>query len=280
MRLMRTIVALSFGVLAIIAALASGVGVVLVRNVIEPEGFSRTVVGIVQSPEGQRYIAREVGSAVEAEAAGLPAPIAAAAGAVAGTWAASVMASPEATRVLAPTAIALQRGLLIDQQTGRAFIDLRSLAGASATPGEVEAVLTAIPGEVVIEVPWLQVDGRIQFALRQLDRHRAIPGILAGAAVLFALVSLAAARRRGLATMLLGAALIAAVLFVHLYGIRDPSLWFGPTGSGARGLEVAAVREVLRGWSGVGGALIVIGAAVMIVGAVIGVGGRTRGSRA
>lgn len=277
---MRVIVAFTFGVLAIVAALGAGIGVVLVRNVIEPEGFSRTVVGIVQSPEGQRYVAREVGSAVESEAAGLPAPIAAAAGAVAGTWAAAVVASPEAGRVLAPTAIALQRGLLVDDQTGRAVIDLRSLAAASAAPAEVEAVLSAISGEVVVEVPWLQVDGRIQFVLRQLDRHRAIPAILAGAAVILALIALAASRRRGLATMLLGATLIAAVLFVHLYGLRDPSLWFGPTGSGARELETAAVREVLRGWNGVGGALIVIGAAVVIVGAVLGLGGRTRAPRA
>jgi hypothetical protein len=275
---MRLLVALTFGVLAILSAIGAGIGVVLVRNVVEPEGFTRTVVAIVQSPEGQRFVAREVGGAVEAEAAGLPAPIATAAGAVAGTWAAAVLASPEAARVLAPTAIALQRGLLIDEQTGSAAIDLRSLAAAAPVPAEVEAVLVALPGEVVVDVPWLQVDGRVQFILRQLDRHRVIPAVLAGSAVILALIAISAARRRGLAVLLLGGGLVAAVLLVHLYGIRDPSVWFASSGAAARGLEVAAVREVLRGWNAVGGALVVIGVAIAILGAVVGVGGRSRRS--
>ncbi len=172
---MRLLVALTFGVLAILSAIGAGIGVVLVRNVVEPEGFTRTVVAIVQSPEGQRFVAREVGGAVEAEAAGLPAPIATAAGAVAGTWAAAVLASPEAARVLAPTAIALQRGLLIDEQTGSAAIDLRSLAAAAPVPAEVEAVLVALPGEVVVDVPWLQVADHDIAVSRALPRPSAPP---------------------------------------------------------------------------------------------------------
>jgi hypothetical protein len=139
-------------------------------------------------------------------------------------------------------------------------------------------VLVALPGEVVVDVPWLQVDGRVQFILRQLDRHRVIPAVLAGSAVILALIAISAARRRGLAVLLLGGGLVAAVLLVHLYGIRDPSVWFASSGAAARGLEVAAVREVLRGWNAVGGALVVIGVAIAILGAVVGVGGRSRRS--
>lgn len=273
---MRGLSALVFGLLAILAAIGAGVGVVLVRTVVEPQGFAQTVVQIVQSPAGQRVVADEVAGAVRARSDALPLPVGDVAADALGRWAAQVAAGDQAARILAPTAVALHRGLLIDQQTGTAALDLRAFATAGDLPPDVEALLLAVPGEVVVEIPWVQVRGTAQFVIRQLDRHRVIPSVLAGLAVLFAVISLGAARRRGLAMMALGLGLIAAVLLFHLYAVRDPGLWFGAGATSARGLDVAAVDAALRGWNAVGGALVVIGIAIVIVGAVAGVGGRSR----
>ena len=273
---MRGLSTFVFGILAILAAIGAGVGVVLVRNVVEPQGFARTVVEIVQSPAGQRLVADGVSDGLVARSGELPVPVGEAAADAIGRWAAQIVAGDQAARILAPTAIALHRGLLVDRQSGTAALDLRAFASAGGLPPDVEAVLLAAPGGFVVEVPWVRVSGTGQFIIRQLDRHRTIPSVLAGGAVLFALISLFAARRRGLAMMTLGVGLIASVMLLHLYVIRDPALWFPAGGESARGLDVAAVDAALRGWNAVGGALVVIGVAIIIVGAVVGIGSRAQ----
>lgn len=270
---MRALLVLLLVVLSVASALLAGLGAVLTRNVIEPEGFARVVVATAQSPEGNALLRGAVAREVERLAADQPAVLAAGAALIAGDWAVAAVNSKAATRVLGPTAIGLQQGLLADGQDGTLRLDVRAFASAADPPPLVTALLAAIPGDIAVVVPWVRVSPGFERALRLLDRNPWLPTGLAVAAVALGILALAAARRRGLTLVALGAVLAASAFLLRPLAHEGTS-WLAAADTrdeAVAALAPVAVDAVLDGWTAVSGALTAIGLAIALVGFVLGV---------
>jgi hypothetical protein len=269
----RALLVLVLVVLAVASALLAGLGAVLTRNVIEPEGFARVVVTTAQSPEGNALLRGGVAREVERLAADQPAVLAAGAALIAGDWAVAAVNSKAATRVLGPTAIGLQQGILTGAQDGTLRLDVRAFASAADPPPLVAALLAAIPGDIAVVVPWVRVSPGFERALRLLDRNPWLPTGLAIAAVALGILALAAARRRGLTLVVLGVILAASAFLLRPLA-REGTSWLAAADTrdeAAAALAPVAVDAVLDGWTAVSGALTAIGLAIALVGFVLGV---------
>jgi hypothetical protein len=264
----RPLLAVLLGIVAVAAGIASGATAVLTRTVVDPVGFTETVVRTIQSPAGLALVEARTADAVAGESSGL---LEAGVATLAGRWAAEALASDAAVRVIAPAALGLQQGILNGTQTGEAQVDVRALADAVRPPEPIALLLRAVPGELLVDVPWIRVSPEFERLLRELDRHPAIPTVLAVAAVLAAAAAVALARRRGLALLLIGLALAAGALALRPAVDAYASLVVTAGGDPARGgLAEAAADQVLRGWPAVSGALVAIGLAFALVGLVAG----------
>ncbi|MFM7247013.1 MAG: hypothetical protein ACKO2Y_06055 [Actinomycetota bacterium] len=270
---MRALLVLVLVVLSVACALLAGLGAVLTRNVIEPEGFARVVVATAQSPEGNALLRGGVAREVERLAADQPSVLAAGAGLIAGDWAVAAVNSKAAARVLGPTAIGLQQGILTGTQDGTLRLDVRAFAGAADPPPLVTALLAVIPGEIAVVIPWVQVSPGFERALRLLDRRPWLPAGLAVAAAALGLVALLAARRRGLTLLALGLILAASAFLLRPLA-RESTTWLAAADSrdeAVAALAPVVVDAVLDGWTAVSGALTAIGLALALVGLVLGV---------
>ena len=269
---MRFLLSLVLVVVAIACALGSGVGAMLARNVLDPAGFTQAVVATVQSPAGTSLIRTAVENEIADRAAAQPSAIAAGAAAIAGNWAVRAVRSPAATRLLGSVAIGLQQGILTGTQTGSASFDVRAFASAADPPGVVTLVLAALPGPLVVKVPWVELSPGAQTILQELDRHRWLPAALAGLAVGVGLLAVGVSRRRGLTLILLGAGLGASAYLLRplatdvagaVVARRSQETSTGP-------LAAVFVDRLFDGWTAVSGAMIAIGLALMLVGLVFG----------
>ena len=270
---MRALLVLILVVLAVASALLAGVGAVLTRNVIEPQGFARVVVTTAQSPEGNALLRGGVAREVERLAADQPAILAAGAALIAGDWAVAAVNSKAAARVLGPTAIGLQQGILTGKQDGTLRLDVRAFATAADPPPLVNAILAAVPGEIAVVIPWVKVSPSFERALQLLDRQRWLPTGLAVAAVALGLLALLTARRRGLTLVGLGLALAASAFLLRPLA-RESTTWLSSADTrdeAVAALAPVAVDAVLDGWTAVSGALTAIGLAIALVGLVLGV---------
>jgi hypothetical protein len=269
----RALLVLILVVLAVASALLAGVGAVLTRNVIEPQGFARVVVTTAQSPEGNALLRGGVAREVERLAADQPAILAAGAALIAGDWAVAAVNSKAAARVLGPTAIGLQQGILTGKQDGTLRLDVRAFATAADPPPLVNAILAAVPGEIAVVIPWVKVSPGFERALQLFDRQRWLPTGLAVAAVALGLLALLTARRRGLTLVGLGLALAASAFLLRPLA-RQSTTWLStadPRDEAVAALAPVAVDAVLDGWTAVSGALTAIGLAIALVGLVLGV---------
>lgn len=270
---MRLLLSLPLVVLAIVAALASGAGAMLSRNVLDTPGFTRAVVATVRSPAGTQLVRTAVANEVANRAAAQPGVIAAGAAAIAGNWAARAVRSEAATQILAPVAVGLQQGILTGTQRGAVKLDVRAMATAAHAPAVVRAFLDAVGGDLMVTVPWVAIAPGAQTVLQELDRHRWLPAGLAVASAVLALLALVVARRRGLTLIVLGAGLSASAyllrpLATDLTGTvvarQAQDVSTGP-------LAAVFVDQLFDGWTAVSGALIAIGLSLVLVGAVFGV---------
>ena len=270
---MRFLLSLLLIVLAIGAALASGAGAMLARNVLDPAGFSDVVVRTVQSPAGIGLVRTAVQNEVANRAAAQPSLIAAGASSIAGAWAVRAVQSDAAARVLGSAAVGLQQGILTGTQTGSVKFDIRAFAGAADPPPVVTAVLDAITTDLVVTVPWIELSPGAQTVLQELDRHRWLPTACAIAALLLGLLALVASRRRGLTLMLLGFGLAASAYLLRPLATDVTSAVVAQQAQDVSTGPLAAVfvDQLFAGWSAVSGALIAIGLALMLVGIVFGV---------
>jgi hypothetical protein len=260
-------------VLAVAAALGAGLAAVLERNVLDPAGFQRVVVTAAQSPEGAALVRGAVVREVELRAADQPAVLVEGAAILAGDWAVAALRSKAATRVLGPTAVGLQQGILTGEQDGVLRLDVRAFAEAADPPPLVRALLAAVPGELAVEVPWVRVSPWLERALRLLDRYPRLPAGLAAAAVGLGVLALLAARRRGLVLVGLGALLAASAFLLRPLAREGAGRLASADGAdeAVAALAPIVVGAVLDGWSAVSGALIAIGLAIVLVGFVLGV---------
>ena len=276
---MRFLLSLVLIVLAVGAAIGSGAGAMLTRNVLDPNGFTAVVVGTAQSPAGQQLVRTTTANrlADRAAAEGYDGVLARAGATAVGDWAARAIMGKAASRVLASAAIGLQQGILTGTQSGHVAFDVRAFASALDPPPAVATALAAVPGPLVVEVPWIEVTPGAQTLLQELDRHRWLPKGLAIAAVVLGFLALTVSRRRGLALVLLGVLLAAAAWLLRPIATgavpamvsRDaPDSTTGP-------LAGEFVQRLFDGWGAVSGALIAIGIALAILGVVFGL--RRRG---
>ena len=269
---MRFLLSLLLVVLAVGAAIGSGAGAMLSRNVLDVNGFTAVVVGTAQSPAGQQLVRTTVANGLveRAAAGGYDGLVVRAAASAAGDWAATAIRGKAATRVLASAAVGLQQGILTGTQSGAVTFDLRAFVSALEPPPAVATALAALPGPLEVEVPWIEVSPGAQTLLQELDRHRWLPAGLAVAAITLGFLALVVSRRRGFTLILLGLLLAvvawllrpvatgAATAMVSRNG-ADPS-----TGT----LADAFVEHLFAGWGAVSGALIAIGAALVLLGLV------------
>lgn len=274
----RFLLSLILAALAVTSALGSGASAMLVRNVIDPNGFATTVVGVLQSPAGVAQVQARVEQEVRTLAAGQSEIIVVGVSVLARTWAADAIRSPAAARVLGPAAIGLQQGILTGTQDGTVQIDVRALATAVKPPPAVAAVLAVMPGDLMLEVPGLRLSAEFETAVQQLDRHRQLPAALAGLALVLGLLAIVVARRRGIALLLLGVMLAGAAFFLRSMAAEYVARFVvGTSGNAERqALDQEVIEQVLRGWGSVSGALIGIGLALALVGLTVSL--RRRGS--
>lgn len=277
---MRGLLSLVLIVLAVGAAIGSGAAAMLTRNVLDVNGFTAVVVETVRSPAGQQLVRTTVANRLvdRAAAEGYDGLVVRTAAGAAGAWAAQAIRTPAAARVLGATAVGLQQGILTGTQTGTAAFDVRAFASAVQPPAVVTTALAAIPGPLLVDVPWIRIAPGAQTVLQELDRHRWLPTGLAIAAVALAACAIGLARRRGLALILLGALLAVAAWFARPAATRlASSIAAERSRETATGpLADAFVQHLFAGWSAVSGALIAIGVALAILGAVFGARGRRR----
>ena len=264
----RFLLSLILAALAVTSALGSGASAMLVRNVLDPNGFATTVVSVLQSPAGVARVQARVEQEIRTLATGQPEIIVLGVSVLAGTWAADAIRSPAAARVLGPAAVGLQQGILTGAQDGTVQIDVRALATVVKPPPAVAAVLAVVPGDLMLKAPWLRLSAEFETALQQLDRHRQLPAALAGLAVVLGLLTVAVARRRGIALLLLGVMLVIAAFFLRSMAAQYIARFVvGPRGDAERqALDQEVIDQVLRGWGSVSGALIGIGLALALVG--------------
>ncbi len=270
---MRALLVLVLLVVSVAAALGAGLAAVLERNVIDAAGFQRVVVTAAQSSEGVALVRGAVVREVELRAADQPAILVDGAAILVGDWAAAAIRSKAAGRVLGPTAVGLQQGILTGEQDGRLRLDVRAFAEAADSPPLVSALLAAVPGDLTVEVPWVRISPWFERALRLLDRYPRLPAGLAAAAVGLGVLALLAARRRGLVLVGLGA-LLAVTAFALRPLARDEAGRLASADGADEAVAALApvvVGAVLDGWSAVSGALIAIGLAIALVGFVLGV---------
>ncbi len=267
---MRFLLSLLLIVLAIAAALCSGAGAMLSRNVLDTPGFTRAVVATVQSPAGTQLVRTAVANEVSNRAAAQPSLIAAGAAAIAGNWAARAVQSDAATQILAPVAVGLQQGILTGTQKGAVQLDVRAMATAADAPPVVVSFLDAVSGDLLVTVPWIAISPGAQTVLQELDRHPWLPAGLAIAAAGLAVLALVAARRRGLTLILLGLGLaVSAYLLRPLATDLTGSVVARQAQDVSTGpLAAVFVDQLFDGWSSVSGALIAIGLSLILVGAV------------
>ena len=258
---MRFLLSLILVALAIVAALSSGAGAMLSRNVLDSSGFTQAVVATVQSPAGVGLVRA---------AAAQPGVIAAAAAGIAGNWAVRAVQSDVAPQILAPVALGLQQGILTGTQKGAVQIDVRAMATAADAPPVVTSFLSAVNGDLLVTVPWVAISPWAQTVLQELDRHRWLPTGLAIAAIGLGMLALIVSRRRGFTLMLLGVGLaVSAYLLRPLSTDLLGSVVAGQTQDSSTGpLASVFVDQLFEGWSSVSGALIAIGAALVLVGVV------------
>ena len=267
---MRFLLSLILVALAIVAALSSGAGAMLSRNVLDSSGFTQAVVATVQSPAGVGLVRAAVSNEVANRAAAQPGVIAAAAAGIAGNWAVRAVQSDVAPQILAPVALGLQQGILTGTQKGAVQIDVRAMATAADAPPVVTSFLSAVNGDLLVTVPWVAISPWAQTVLQELDRHRWLPTGLAIAAIGLGLLALIVSRRRGFTLMLLGVGLaVSAYLLRPLSTDLLGSVVAGQTQDSSTGpLASVFVDQLFEGWSSVSGALIAIGAALVLVGVV------------
>ena len=141
------------------------------------------------------------------------------------------------------------------------------------------SALAAVPGPLLVQVPWIELSPGAQTVLQELDRHRWLPAGLAGAAVALGALSLLVARRRGLALLLLGVMLAAAAWLLRPLATEATAAMVASSSRepATGGLAEAFVQGVFTGWSAVSGALIAIGVALAVLGLVFGLRSRGRG---
>ena len=267
---MRFLLSFVLIALAIVAALCSGAGAMLSRNVLDSAGFTQAVVATVQSPAGIGLVRTAVANEVANRAAAQPGLIAAAAADVAGNWAVRAVQSDAAAQILAPVAVGLQQGILTGTQKGAVQIDVRAMATAADAPPVVTSFLAAVNGDLLVTVPWVAISPWAQTVLQELDRHRWLPTGLAVAAVGLGLLALLISRRRGFTLLVLGTGLaVSAYLLRPLSTNVLGSVVAGQTQDSSTGpLASVFVDQLFAGWSAVSGALIAIGAALVLVGVV------------
>ena len=267
---MRFLLSLLLVVLAVVAALCSGAGAMLSRNVLDTPGFTRAVVATVQSPAGTQLVRTAVANEVANRAAAQPSLIATGAAAIAGNWAARAVRSEAATQILAPVAVGLQQGILTGTQKGAVQLDVRAMATAADAPPVVLSFLDVVSGDLLVTVPWVAISPGAQTVLQELDRHRWLPTGLAIAAAGLAMLALVVARRRGLTLILLGVGLavsayllrpLATELTGSVVARQSQDVSTGP-------LATVFVDQLFDGWSSVSGALIAIGLSLVLVGVV------------
>lgn len=246
---------------------------------LDVNGFTAVLVGTAQSPAGQQLVRTAVANTLvdEAAARGYDGLAIRAAAGVAGDWAAMAVRKPAATRVLASTAVGLQQGILTGTQSGVVEFDVRAFATALQPPPVVATALAAIPGPLVVQVPWVEISPGAQTVLQELDRHRWLPAGLALLAVMLALLALMVARRRGFTLVVMGVLLAVAAWFLRPVATGlAASMVAGQSADAATGpLADEFIQRIFTGWSAVSGALIAIGIALVVVGVVFGV--RRRG---
>ncbi|MGI9116374.1 MAG: hypothetical protein ACR2JV_01905 [Gaiellales bacterium] len=270
---MRFLLSLILIVLAVGAALLSGAGAMLARNVLDPAGFTHVVVETVQSPAGTQLVRAAVENEVAIRAAAQPDAIAMGAASIAGAWAVKAVHSDAAPRVLGPVAIGLQQGILTGTQSGAVQLDVRALATAAEPPPVVLTVLSAIPGDLLVTIPWISMSPGAQTILQELDRHRWLPTALAVAAILLGMLALLVSRRRGLALVLMGVALAVSAYLLRPLATDVTSSAVARSSQDVTTGPLAGVfvDQLFTGWSAVSGALIAIGLALVLVGVVFGV---------
>jgi len=270
--LVRSLLALVLLIIAVAAAVAAGAAAVLTRNVLDPAGFSRVVVASMQSPAGLALVHQRVESQIRDRAVGQPEALSSVVATATAAWAVAAIESDAAPRILGPLTVGIQQGLLTGDQTRTVQLDVRALATAVQPPPIVAALLAMAQGDILVDIPWVQVSPLAAVVLQQLDRHRSAPTLLGLVALITGVVALLFARRRGLTLVLLG-----LFLAVAAYGLRPIATyahgWIVDARTSDQGLAAlskVAINEIFVGWSAVSGALIAIGLALALVGAVLG----------
>ena len=269
---MRFLLSLVLIVLAVGAAIGSGAGAMLSRNVLDVNGFTAVLVGTAQSPAGQQLVRTTVANrlADRAAANGYDGALVGAATAAVGDWAATAIRGKAATRVLASAAVGLQQGILTGTQSGHVTFDVRAFATALEPPPVVATALAAVPGPLTVEVPWIEVSPGAQTLLQELDRHRWLPTGLAIAAVALGFLALMVSRRRGFTLVLLGVLLAVAAWLLRPLATSATTAMVSREGADPSTGPLAEefVQHLFAGWGAVSGALIAIGAALAILGLV------------
>lgn len=267
---MRGVLVLALLLLAVASALAAGASAMLARNVLDPEGFGTAVLGTIRSPAGRQLVRTSAENAVLDRFAASAPELARAAAPLVGTWAVRALNSPAAARVVAPAAVGLQQGILTGTQRGSVQFDVRAFATAAKPPPAVSALLAAAPGELLLDVPWVEVSPGAQTVLQELDRHRRLPMLLAGLAALAGLLALVLARRRSAVLIAMGVMLAAgAWLLRPLAADVAGAVVVRRSGPGAAAAPLAGVfvDRLFDGWGAIGWAFVAIGCALVLVGA-------------
>ena len=264
---MRFLLSLILILLSIACAILAGAAAMLDRNVLDPAGFTETVVGTVQSPAGLALVRTQVERTVQQRAAGQPAALSDGLATAVGGWAVQALSSDAAVRVLAPTAVGLQQGLLNGKQTGSAQIDVRALAAAANPPPLVTAFLAAVDGDLIVQIRWVPVSPPLQRVLQELDRHRGLSMLLVVLAVVFGLLAIVVTRGRAVTLILLGLGLAITAFVVSPVATTSAS-WL--VDASATAIAATLVDQLLRGWTAISRALMAIGLALALVGVVVG----------